>query len=86
MFLEAPGLPTVPMELAQRIWDLDFIEMEEFLPSNRTVQALEVSGMTKDGTVLHVPQARRVADISTWTRCFSLYVAEMENQKPELVA
>ena len=41
--------------------------------------------MTKDGTVLHVLQARRVADISTWTRCFSLYVAVMANRKPELV-
>ena len=40
LFLAAPGLPTVPMKLAQRIWDLDFIEMEEFLPSNWTVQAL----------------------------------------------
>ena len=42
--------------------------------------------MTKDETVLHVPQTCRVADISTWTRCFSLYVAVMANQKAELVA
>ena len=50
-FLAALGLPTVPLKLAQRIWELDFVKMEEFLPSNRTVQALEISGVTKDGTV-----------------------------------
>ena len=48
LFLAASGLPTVPQRLAQRIWDLDFIEMEEFLPSNKTVQALEVSRLGGD--------------------------------------
>ena len=60
--------------------------MEEFLPSNRTVQALEVSGLARDGTVLQVPQACRVADITSWIRCFRLYVAVMAKQKPDLVA
>ena len=32
--LPDPGLPTVPLKLAQRIWSLEFIEMEEFLPSH----------------------------------------------------
>lgn len=27
-YLATPGLPTVPTKLAQRIWDIDFIEME----------------------------------------------------------
>ena len=31
--LPAPGLPTVPLKLAQRIWSLEFIEMEEFPPA-----------------------------------------------------
>ena len=60
--------------------------MEEVLPSNRTVQALEISGMARDGTVFQVPQARRVADITSWIRCFTLYVAVMAKQKPDLVA
>ena len=32
--LPDPGLPTVPLKLTQRIWSLEFIEMEEFLPSH----------------------------------------------------
>ena len=61
-------------KLAQRIWDLDFIEMEEFLPSNKTVQALEVSGLAREGTVFQVLQGRKVTDIMSWMRCFTLYI------------
>ena len=86
LFLAASGLPTVPQKLAQRIWELDFVEMEGFLPSNRTVQALEISGLAREGTVFQVPQACRVADITSWIRCFTLYVAVMAKQKPDLVA
>ena len=75
LFLAASGLPTVPQKLAQRIWELDLVEMEEFLSSNRTVQALEISGLAREGTVFQVPQACRVADITSWIRCFTLYVA-----------
>ena len=69
--------PQFPRKLAQQIWDMDFVEIEEFLPSNRTVQALEISGLARDGTVFQVPQARRVADITSWIWCFTLYVAVM---------
>ena len=30
-YLALPGLPTILHCLAQRIWDLEFVEMEEFL-------------------------------------------------------
>ena len=40
-FLVAPGLLTITSKLAQQIWDLEFVEMEEFCPSNKTMQALE---------------------------------------------
>ena len=29
-FLAAPGLPTITSKLAQKIWDLEFVEMEEW--------------------------------------------------------
>ena len=64
LFLATPGLPTVPMKLAQQTCNLDFVEMEEFLPSNRTIQALKVLGVMKDRTVFQIPLACRVADIS----------------------
>lgn len=59
LFLAASGLPTVSQKLAQRIWALDFIEMEEFLPANKTVQALEIAGPARDGTVYQSPQTRK---------------------------
>ena len=48
-YLVAPGLPTISRKLAQRIWELEFIEMEEFLPSNKAIQALELAGITEGG-------------------------------------
>ena len=33
LFLAASGLPTIPQKMAQRIWELDFVETEEFFPS-----------------------------------------------------
>ena len=84
-FLAAPGLPTITPKLAQKIWDLEFVEMEEFLPTNRTVQALDqlTPESLWDGVLEALQQFQqqqqgcRVADITTWTRCFFLYMAVM---------
>ena len=89
-YLAASGLPTIPNKLAQRIWELEFIEMEEFLPTNKAIQALELAGTT-EGEVRGVfhqlqQQARRVTDLITWVRCFTLYIAVMSQKRPELVA
>ena len=46
-YLVAPGLPTIPRKLAQWIWELDFVEMEDFLPTNKTIQALELAGISE---------------------------------------
>ena len=35
-FLAAPGFPTITSKLAQKIWNLEFVEMDEFLLTNRT--------------------------------------------------
>ena len=89
-FLAAPGLPTVPSKLAQRIWDIDFIELEELLPSNKTIQALEEWAISRPEVsslglaTSSQPQSRRVADISTWSRCFALYVEIMSWKRPDL--
>ena len=89
-FLPAPGLPTIPNKLAQKIWDLEFMEMEEFLPSNRTIQAMENPVSMQEGIVGALQQLqqpnRRVVDILTWLRCFSLYIAVMVAKRHDLVA
>ena len=89
-FLPAPGLPTVSNKLAQKIWDLEFVEMEEFLPSNRTIQAMENPVSLQEGIVGALQQLqqpnKRVLDIFTWICCFSLYISVMAAKRHELVA
>ena len=87
-YLVAPGLPTISRKLAKRIWELDFIEMEEFLPTNKAIQALELARITETGlqSTMHQvqQQAKRVTDLMTWVRCFTLYIAVMSQKRPEL--
>ena len=51
LLLPAPGLPTISQKLAQRIWGLEFIEMEEFFLSNKTVSMLENPAMFQQGAL-----------------------------------
>ena len=89
-FLPAPGLPTIPNKLAQKIWNLEFVEMEEFLPSNKTIQAMENPISMQEGIMGALQQLqqpnKRVVDILTWVRCFSLYIAVMAARHHDLVA
>ena len=88
-FLAPPGLPTITSKLVQKIWDLEFVEMEKFLHTNRTIQALDqfTPESLRDRVLgaLHQFQQQqqqgcRVADIMTWTHCFSLHVAVMAQE------
>ena len=85
----AVGLPTIPRKLATRIWELDLIEIDELLPSNRAIQALEGSGSQEAGTSSSVgpapSQNRRTTDVMAWVRCFNLYTAVMAQRRPELI-
>ena len=83
--LAAIGLPTVSKKLAQRIWALEFLEMEEFLPTNKAVQSLESGGGAPGSSGTH-SQSKQVADIITWVRCFSLYLAVMVQKRANTVA
>ena len=60
--------------------------MEEFLPSNKTINALENPISIQDGIegALQQPK-KRVADILTWIRCFTLYIAVMAAKRHDLV-
>ena len=83
--LTAPGLPTVSRKLAKRIWALEFTEVKEFLPTNKVVQSLE----SRDGTPGSSEtdsQSKRVADIITLVRCFSLYLTVMAQKRANIVA
>ena len=40
-YLIATGLPTIPMKTVEKAWNLEYVEMEEFLPAPRSLQLAE---------------------------------------------
>jgi hypothetical protein len=75
------------MKLAEKICNLDYVEMEEFLPAPRVLRLAEQGPQTSSlqdslvGALSHFQALQhhrskwRVTDITTWIRCFTLYMA-----------
>ena len=88
-FLPAPGLPTVSNKLAQKIRLLEFVDMEELLPSHKAINALENPISIQDGIVGALQQLQQpkkwVADILIWICSFTLYTAVMAAKCHDLV-
>ncbi len=96
-YLVAKGLPTLPMKLVEKVWNLEFVDMEEFLPTPRSLHLAEqgrpstsfqesLVGAFSQFQALQQQKARkRVTDIMTWTHCFSLYLAVLSKKSPEMV-
>ena len=40
-YLVAKGLPTLPTKLVDKVWNLEFVDMEEFLPAPRALRIRE---------------------------------------------
>ena len=40
-YLVAKGLPTLPVKLTERVWGLEYMDMEEFLPAPQAVRLAE---------------------------------------------
>ena len=40
-FLVVKGLPTLPMKLVEKAWNMEFLEMEDFLPAPRSLRIAE---------------------------------------------
>ena len=40
-YLVEKGLPTLPTKLVERVWSLEYVEMEEFLPAPRSLRIAE---------------------------------------------
>ena len=95
--LIAKGLPTLPAKLVEKAQSLEFVEMEEFLPTPRSLRLAEqrklnpslqdalVGALTQFQASQQRRSQRRVLDILTWTRCFSLYIAVVAKAKAEMV-
>jgi hypothetical protein len=37
-YLVAKGLPTIPMKVVLKVWNLEFVEMEDFLPTPHSLR------------------------------------------------
>ena len=96
-YLVAKGLPTLLMKTVEKAWRLEYMDMEEFLPTPRSLRLAEqgksatslqeslVGALNQfQATQLQKGQ-HRVLDIMTWIRCFSLYVAVMAKKFPEMI-
>lgn len=40
-YLVEKGLPTLPMKLVEKAWNLEFVNMEEFFPAPRSLRLAE---------------------------------------------
>ena len=86
-YLVAKGLPTLPTKLVERVWNLEYVEMEDFLPASRSLRMAEqgnpshslqdslVGALNQFQALQKHKSQRRVIDITTWVRCFTLYMA-----------
>ena len=96
-YLVEKGLPTLPMKLVERVWNLEYVDMEEFLPAPRSLRIAEqgrssaslqeslVGAFSQFQALQQYKAQRRVTDIITWTRCFSLYMAVLSKKAAEMV-
>ena len=49
-YLVAKGLPTLPTKLVEKVWNFEFVEMEEFLPTPRALRIAEQGILTEGDT------------------------------------
>ena len=60
-YLVAKGLPTLPTKLVEKVWNFEFVEMEEFLPTPRALRIAEQGILTEGDTGLEY-------DIQFWMK------------------
>ena len=89
-YLVAKGLPTLPTKLVEKVWNLEYVEMEEFLPMPRALriptQDSLVGALNQFQAIQqHKSQRRAMDNITTWVRCFTLYMAVLSTRAPEMV-
>ena len=93
-YLVAKGLPTLPTKLVEKVWNLEYVEMEELLPTPRALRIAEqgnpshslqdslVGALNKFQAIQQQKSQRRVMNITTWVRCFTLYMAVLSVKAP----
>ena len=85
------------MKLVDRIWNLEYVDMEEFLLAPRSLRLAEqgksapslqeslVTAFNQFQPIQSQRTQRQVLDVITWMRCFTLYIAVMAKQQSDMV-
>ena len=89
-YLVAKGLPT---KLAEKVWSLDYVDMEKFFSTPCGAREARPSLQESLEGAFNQFQAcqqqqkaqRRVLDVVTWARCFTLYIAVMAKRHADIV-
>ena len=96
-YLVEKGLPTLPWNLVENVWRLEYVDMEEFLPTPCSLQLVEqekpspslqdslVGAFNQFQALQQHKSQRRVTDVLTWTQCFTLYMAVLSKKSPGMV-
>ena len=97
-YLVAKGLPTLPVKLVEKAWNKEYVDMEEFLPTPRSIcladqartssslQESLVGALSQFQALQHHQKSHRPGmDVLTWTKCFSLYIAVMSRKHPDMI-
>lgn len=88
-YLVAKGLPTLPMKLVDRVWNLEYNDMVESLyqslclaEQGKLVLSLQeslVGAFNQLQAIQSQKTQQQVLDIITWMRCLALYIIVKAN-------
>ena len=84
-YLVAKGLPTIPTKLVEKVWSLDYVDMEEFLPTPSLQESLVGAFNQFQACQQQQKAQRQVLDVVTWARCFTLYIAVMAKCHADMI-
>ena len=84
----APGMPAVPLKLAERMWAEEFVDFCELPPAKG--RARPVTG-SMEGQLILVQAAdlyktkKLIPDLATWSQCFALFMATTAMKQPKRI-
>ena len=84
----APGMPAVPLKLAERMWAGEFVDFCELPPAKG--RARPVTG-SMEGQLILVQAAdlyqtkKLIPDLATWSQCFALFMATTAMKQPKRI-
>ena len=76
-----PNSPPVPIKLAQKAWNGEYIDMADLLP-----QALSAAMRNSDSSKESKKRVPRIVSIMSWIECFTTYISLIAMKRPDRVS